>query len=384
MFRFSKKPSTAGSVIPAIRMTVMPEDFFGGKDPVVHFQPASPAVKRGIEHQKSAAPAGAPGQRAARWEGSFFSRHKIIAIAVAAASCVFVVAAISWYYIEDARRSAAARLAMERPSPPTPPEASRQPPVPLAKEAPAATSTTDTAQTEPEPAESAPPVFGDTPIQFPRLIFVDTTDLDGDSLTDMEEDVFATDSGVYDTDGDGYYDGQEVLNLYNPRGVAPVKLFDSGLVREYQSPAWKYRVYYPAGWESAPVDAEGLQVLLSSVTGDYIEIRTSKKNPGESFSSWFGRMASREQFSDLSPIQNRFQVPLFERSDRLVSYADTDEAVFVIVYQPRSPAAVPFRRIMSMVTQSFRPARHDAEMPAQIPMPQESEGATAAPPGEPL
>lgn len=45
------------------------------------------------------------------------------------------------------------------------------------------------------------------------------SDTDGDSLTDKEEiEVYKTDPTKVDTDGDGYWDGFEVINGYNPTG----------------------------------------------------------------------------------------------------------------------------------------------------------------------
>ena len=44
----------------------------------------------------------------------------------------------------------------------------------------------------------------------------DTTDTDGDGLTDAEEEVLGTDPNVADTDGDGFDDGVEVNQGTNP------------------------------------------------------------------------------------------------------------------------------------------------------------------------
>ena len=45
-----------------------------------------------------------------------------------------------------------------------------------------------------------------------------SADADGDGLTKDEEDYYQTDPEKADTDGDGYLDGQEVKNGYNPNG----------------------------------------------------------------------------------------------------------------------------------------------------------------------
>lgn len=343
-------------------MTVMPQDFFGGKDPVVHYQKVSPPSGV-VSRAAPGGPAALPGTKPRAPHASFFAAHKGLAITLISIVSVAVVAAISWYYISEARRAGLRTVA---PPPQETPEAPLPPPP--SDTVPTTTAAIATSTPIETPIET-PPSLGDLPLQFPRTVFADTSDLDGDALTDMEEEVFGTDSGIYDSDGDGYYDGQEVVNLYNPRGVAPIKIIDSGLVLEYSNPTWQYRVYYPVGWEVGAVDANAHQVLVSSVNGDYIEIQAVQTRPSESFDAWFGRMAIGEDFSALVSFTNRFQEEGYRRRDGLVAYYPMDGVVYVVLYHPKSGSVTPFRHIMDMVTQSFRPSRFAPEIPDQEPLP---------------
>lgn len=263
------------------------------------------------------------------------------------------IGGIVWYYL--------------RPSalPPEPPPPVIVVPPILPPEPPLAVTTTT-----PEIVGGARPLR-DTPepVVFPSLLLADSVDLDVDSLTDAEEALLGTDSGVWDSDRDGYYDGQEVFNLYNPLGFAPIKLIDSGLIDEYQNSSWGYRLYYPKGWELAPVDRESRQVLLSAITGDFVEVRVFEKEGGESFVDWFGRVAVGQQYTDLIPIVNRFQESGFKRRDDLIAYFSTDRVVFVLLYHPGISETVSYRHLMQMVTQSFRPAKSIFEVPDQQPIP---------------
>lgn len=206
---------------------------------------------------------------------------------------------------------------------------------------------------------------------FPRIVLTDSADIDSDSLTDMEEEIYSTDSGNFDTDADGYYDGQEVQNLYNPAGSAPVKLIDSGLVREYVNPIWQYRVYYPAAWESGVVDADARQVLFNSITGDFIEVAVDSMQAGEDFSAWFGRQAKEQKFSDLTSFTNRFKESGYKRQDGLVAYFIRDKSVYILLYNPGVTGFISFRHIMEMMAQSFRPSSTVTEIPEQniLPLP---------------
>ena len=215
-----------------------------------------------------------------------------------------------------------------------------------------ATPTTTPTSTEIVP--TIPEIGG---ITFPQIISIDSVDVDEDSLTDEEERVFGTDPTVWDSDKDGFYDGQEIYNLYNPRGQAPVRLIDSGLIKDFTNPQWRYRIFYPQNWELGRVDTEGRQVLFSSITGEFIEVRVFEKSANTSFQTWFGQTIRGQQFSDIELLTNRFDSIVYTRRDSLVAYFPTDTEVIVIVYTvPESITEIRYRNIMRMMIQSFRPA----------------------------
>jgi len=206
-------------------------------------------------------------------------------------------------------------------------------------------------------------------IDFPRIISSDSADVDNDSLTDIEEETFATDSGSWDTDNDGYYDGQEVVNLYNPKGFAPVRLIDSGLIQEYVNPNWQYRIYYPITWERGVVDEQARQVLFSSITGDFVEVLVYNLKLDEDFINWFTRKAEGQQYTDIIKFKNRFAEEGYKRRDGLVAYFVTDKNVYVIVYHPGVTGFVSFRQTVEMMINSFRPSKTIFEIPDQVVLP---------------
>lgn len=206
-------------------------------------------------------------------------------------------------------------------------------------------------------------------LEFPPINLGSTADIDLDQLTDIEEEMYGIDSGTWDTDEDGYYDGQEVTNLYNPRGSAPVKLIDSGLVLEYVNPFSQYRIYYPLNWQRGSVDSEDRQVLFSTATGEFVEVRVFEKTPGTTFASWFQTNAPGEQFNLLSAFTNRFAVEGWKRNDGLVVYFDTTSFVFVLLYhQSDNRAPIPYRSTTEMMYQSFRPTATNRAIPDQVPL----------------
>ena len=51
-----------------------------------------------------------------------------------------------------------------------------------------------------------------------EIDFNQATDSDKDGLSDLREEALGLDPHNPDTDGDGYLDGVEVVNGYNPKG----------------------------------------------------------------------------------------------------------------------------------------------------------------------
>lgn len=222
--------------------------------------------------------------------------------------------------------------------------------------------------------EIQPPLFSTSSISrersLPQLSLVSPIDTDNDKLSEAEEEIFQTDPGVFDTDSDGYFDGQEVFNLYNPKGVAPMKIIDSGLVQEYINPTFQYRLYYPSTWLATPIDErDNRDVLFSTFSGDYIQVKAYDKTVGETFPGWFGRLVGDQIYSDLTSSTNRFSVPFYRRKDGLVSYFDTPNQVYIVILYSRDEDKNNWPHVMDMAVQSFRTGRVNAELPAQIIVP---------------
>lgn len=349
------KPAEADTIGASLH--VIPEVFYGGQDPLI-YHPRTVSEERMV---KGAATPKRPPPTGKTVSPSPWNK-KIFLIVGGAVLLLLAVSGISWYYISQARMAVRERI-VQRPVQPL-----TQPSTPVLEPTPPPTPPTST---EPLVEESLEPsALQEAPLEFPRPLLADSADLDADQLTDVEEELFGTDSGLWDTDGDGYFDGQEVFNLYNPKGFAPIKIVDSGLVREYVNPVWQYRLFYPIYWDISAVDPESKQVLLTAITGDFIEVRAvAKENVGESFDVWFASHAEGEQFTDLSILTNRFQVEGKKRSDDLVAYFETNETVYVLLYHPGTIDAIPFRHVMRLIYQSFRPGKTSVDIPEQSPLP---------------
>lgn len=337
---FKKKDETVKqNSAPPAEIKTIPEIFYGGSDPQVYH--ASGALNTSQSKMVGSAST-TPGSK--KWlVGILFC-------------VVFLgVAALGGWYLWQQYFPASPKLpVVKNPASIVPPPITEATSTPIV--AVEATSTVEFVSTTlPISVTSTPTKIAAEPnFDFPPIIQIDAADLDADSFTDAEEEIFGTDPSAFDTDGDSYYDGQEFFNLYNPKGTSPVKLIDSGLVQEYSAPVAKYRVYYPAAWQLGTVDPSGNQVLMSATNGDYVEVRLSDKQPGEDFNAWFGRVASGERITELQSVVNRFSSAFFKRKDDLVAYFDSPTTVYIIIYHPKTAAPLLYRHTMQMMTQSFR------------------------------
>jgi hypothetical protein len=337
------------------RMHVIPNIFYGGNDPVIYHDKNTTSDVATKKKKNTKTPL----------KKSWIATHKRkFFIIVGSIVILSVVGAASWYYVWKAIQPEGVKFEPEIVEP--------EPEEPVVEEKPDLVEEQKIVTTTVLVEEEEEPVDIDTgidPVSFPRILLVDSPDGDSDELTDEEEIVFSTNLDVWDSDGDGYYDGQEVINLYNPNGFSPVKIIDSGLVAEYTNPAWKFRLYYPQSWQMGEVDTEFRQVLFSTLSGDFIEVRVFDREPGASFQEWFAANIAGEKFQDLSFVTNRFKEEGWRRKDGLVGYYLSKTHGTVLIYHPGITGAVPYRNVMRMMFESFRPTKNTIDIVDQVVLP---------------
>lgn len=352
--------SSGASVSPQGELNIqkIPDVFYGGKNPVIYEQRT---LEKGVSASADIlkAPFRSSGASKSAPVSVPFRKSKMFWIVFGIG--IVVVGVASTYYVMQYRSTA------PRPSPNN---TTNTIPTNSATEITSSLVTSNLVATSTlTSTSSTPPSLTSNFLEFPPINLGSTADIDLDQLTDIEEELYTIDSGTWDTDQDGYYDGQEILNLYNPRGFAPVKLIDSGIILEYINPYSEYRVYYPMQWQRGSVDTEDRHVLFSTIAGEFVEIRVFEKTPGTTFASWFQVNAPEEQFNLLSGFTNRFGVEGWRRSDGQVIYFDTTQFVFVLAYhQPDSRAPIPYRSTVEMMYQSFRPTATTRTIPDQVPL----------------
>ena len=349
---FAKKSPAAAPSETAIAVSTIPLDFYGGANPVVKFKTVEKEVDLGKKSmvlsptdKKLLDKSTASGSGQALHPTTLFSNRKFLLIG-GGVLFIAVVAGASWYYWRQAVNEQKSRAIV--PAVETQPVSESTVPTTTPEETITPTST-------PEEVIIPPPLsLLDAPLSFPSTLLGDTPDLDRDGLSDAEDLLFKTDPGTPDSDRDGYSDSHEIYNLFNPIGEEPMRLADSGLVKEFVNPTFNYKLYYPASWAVGNVDENYRDMLFSTITGENIEVRVFDKEPNQSFNDWFGIWAPAEQLADLIEFTTAFKEKGWRRNDYLVYYFVDEARVYVMLYHTTDSPAINYRTAIKMFGRSFR------------------------------
>ncbi|MFH1225890.1 MAG: hypothetical protein V1684_01215 [bacterium] len=176
-------------------------------------------------------------------------------------------------------------------------------------------------------------------------------DSDNDGLTDEEEILYATGINNDDIDGDGYSDGAEVVNLYNPTGAG--QLISSAAVDVFTSSAFDYSVLYPINWTLEVTEVAGQEVMFTSQTGEFVKIFVQDNPQQLSAKDWY--WAQWPDSPDSSPLE-QIEVNGLEgvwSFDKLNVYLAKDDKLYVIAYNIGERPTANFQTTFQMMVKSF-------------------------------
>ena len=161
-------------------------------------------------------------------------------------------------------------------------------------------------------------------------------DTDGDGLSDREEvKIYHTDPLEWDTDGDTYCDGEEVVAGYDPLG--PGRLFDFSLItgenfteekiksliypevnilewNDFNSEKFKFSFKYPDDWE---IQEENNKIIINKDISTFIEIELRENKLELDLVDW---ITTQNDYPDF--IQD--QIYVHERISLLINSNDPD------------------------------------------------------------
>lgn len=183
------------------------------------------------------------------------------------------------------------------------------------------------------------------------------SDADADGLSDHEEVAFQTDPTRPDTDGDGFLDGNEVFNLYNPAAPPPVTLLESGIVKLYRNASFGYTFYYPTLWStSSTIDGSRVSFKAQAPDADSINVTVMETGADVSLRSWYLSQYPQADINALQSYTSKQGYQGLQDSERLNTYIKKDKKVFIINYDLGGPdkTVVWYRALYGMMLNSLK------------------------------
>jgi len=177
-------------------------------------------------------------------------------------------------------------------------------------------------------------------------------DSDQDKLTTAEETSFQTDKNNKDTDGDGFSDGEEVLNLYSPIGANKAFLNVSGLVASYENKETGYVVWTPQDWIFRGLDIGNREVIFNSPNGDSVTINSEPNDQQLSIEQWY---SARNPGVNLSTLRTQ-QVGGYKAlrsQDGLTVWLTNGQQIFTIAYQKGNNGAINYPTVLELMLKTF-------------------------------
>lgn len=174
-------------------------------------------------------------------------------------------------------------------------------------------------------------------------------DADNDGLTVEEEALFLTNVARDDSDRDGYKDGQELINLFNPL-VPGQSLENSGLVNRYKNENFDYSVLIPKAWLPSPANTDNseLMFLTDSETGEFISITVTVNSAQQTLemlkSSYFSTGDQTENFN----LGGR---PAWRTKIKVLMVME--QYVYVVEYHQNQSGQANFPAVLEMMLKSF-------------------------------
>lgn len=180
-------------------------------------------------------------------------------------------------------------------------------------------------------------------------------DEDIDGLTLEEEKLYGTEIDKPDTDKDGFKDGSEIINGYNPAGEGT--LAESDLVETYDNQDYDYTIAYPAQWMADTIAEEPENVIFNSndlsSAGEFIEVIVETNPYGFKALDWYLEQNQDVAATQLEEVEVNNLEGVLSVDGYTVYFAD-DDYIYAITYSYGSKKEVNFISTFEMMYKSFK------------------------------
>lgn len=176
-------------------------------------------------------------------------------------------------------------------------------------------------------------------------------DSDNDGLTDVEEILLSASASAPDTDGDGYLDGVELINLYNPAGAG--KLTANSNVSLYENKTFAYDLLYPSSWQTS-VNGGDDSLMFKSSDNQFAQIIAQPNVNRQTIDAWYMEQLDVLTINQESRISGSNWQGL-KSSDGLNIYLmdKKQNYIFSLTYNPAGASKLEYFNIFQMMIKSF-------------------------------
>lgn len=208
--------------------------------------------------------------------------------------------------------------------------------------------------TEPEVIEPEPEPDGEEVLPEPEPVKpVSGADTDSDGLSNVEELLYGTDFRNPDSDGDTFLDGNEVFHRFDPRGLAPSTLLDTGAVRVLENAEVPFTIFYPTTWN--PVSTPASQrVTFRSATGAGVNVLWQDKTAELPLADWYTAQVGEVAINRLQPTTTKEGYEALIGPDERVMYVDAGTRVYTLIYDLGDAKSIEFLQTFKMMVNSFK------------------------------
>jgi hypothetical protein len=207
-----------------------------------------------------------------------------------------------------------------------------------------------------ESGENSITCLADCPAPLPEeeAPLLPSVDTDQDNLTDVEENLFSTESTKSDTDSDGYPDALEITNLYNPTGFAPQKIEETTLVKIYNNQAYDYSIFYPSLWIARALDETNREVLFTSTTGEIFQVIIDENINQLPLLDWYLLESPEVKLSEIVDITTKDGLLGKKSPDGFTAYFSSGDKIYAINYSVGSKKEINYSSTFEMMIKSFK------------------------------
>lgn len=180
---------------------------------------------------------------------------------------------------------------------------------------------------------------------------VNIIDSDRDGLADLEENLLGSLIDNEDSDGDGYNDLSELINLYDPTG--PEALSNNINIINYINQTFDYSLLRPASWVKISVGGDD-SIMFKSNDGHFIQIISQPNADQQPIEDWYAEQFQDEEINKNEKIIKESWQGIKNLDGLTIYLTDANyEYIYVISYSSGTNIDLSYKNIFNMIINSF-------------------------------